>query len=789
MSMSASGQLAEKYGIDIKPGRKGNCPFCGHATFSIKPDDTIGKCFHPTCGRFVTPGVHGATLENGLHRVLEEIFQDFHASLLELGGTNHPNNAYSYLVHQRGIHHRVVSDSMLGAVPLGYNWASKFDSVIKSAEAAVRVEKNDDGRHATDCVYSAEHNLEFLVEARDKFRTCTQGNAGWVAFFYTDASHRIVGIRFREPYCKHIVYFKPYKTVAGLFGHGLFTPYRSEGGKSLNDFLLVTEGEFNQLQLQSLSLRYGEVTGQDTGYLFACSVGGVNNADYEVIRRTSRRPIFCYDNDSDDAGLTLVNKARETMSVCAFTTPSPASDMDDFIRSFEDDYRVAWEAVKALVAGRKSFPRIYSGTGMEFYRRKTFIPKLLADAIMEQQHFRYTASVLWVYTNGVYRPNGESQVKIEAQALLGEERRENRIIETLRYIEIAANVTPPDPNPVHINLTNGRLDWKREKLEPHSPDIFEIVQLPVKYDPNARCPRFDRYLETTLEPRIIPLVDEIIGYCLIPDTRFEKAVMCVGNGGNGKSVLLDTIITLLGSENVSTVSLQDLSENHFRVAELHGKLTNIFADLDDRALNSSSVFKTLVTGDRITAERKFAQPFSFRPYARLIFSANSLIPSRDRTDAFYRRWLIIPFERSFKGETADKDLKAKLREELSGILNRALSGLRRLFSNGRFSEPPAVKVAIEEYRRENDTVASFVVDRVVDDPDGTIEKKILYSKYRFWCEGEGVRPVTQKQIKASLKHIFPKLGEVRPSRGTGPWHWVGVRFIEDTRRPTDGCNG
>lgn len=779
MNMSVSALLAEKYGIDIKPGGKGECPFCRHTTFSVKRDDTVGKCFLPTCGRFVTLGLHEHHFENGLHRVMEEIFHDFRTHLLALAIITDQDNAYTYLVHERRIHPQVVADSMLGAVPPGYDYASKFDPTIAATEAAVKTKQDENNSANRTAAEPTDHDLEFLFEARDKFRNCTRGVAGWVAFFYTDARHRIVAIRFREPYSKRILYFKPYKEMAGLFGHGLFTQDQSQDCKPLDDYLIVTEGEFNQLQLQSLSVRYGEVTGQHSGYVFASSVGGVNNADYETVRKTSRHPVFCYDNDSHGAGLALVRKAQEKMSVKAFTTPNPDSDLDQFIRSFGDNHKAVWEAVKALVSRRELFPRIYSGTGTEFYRGKTFIPKRLADAIMEDYHLKYTASILWVYANGVYRPDGEPLVKTVAQALLGEERRENRIVETLRYIETATRVAQPEPDLTHINLRNGRLQWSTGNLAPHSPDIFEVVQLPIMYDPNAVCPHFDRYLETTLKQEIISLAEEIIGCCLIPDSRHEKAVMFTGAGANGKSVLLDTITALLGNENVSAVALQDLEENRFRVAELYGKLTNIFADLDERALNSSATFKAIVTGDRITAERKFAQPFSFRPYARLIFSANSLPPSKDRTHAFYRRWLIIPFERTFEGKEADKELRVKLRNELPGILNRGLRGLQRLSSQKGFSEPQAVKAALEEYQMQNDSVASFVADCVVSDAAASVPKQQLYQAYKFWCEDQGLHPVSQKKLKVSLEQIFPTLDAIRSSGGDGPWRWVGIRLTED----------
>jgi hypothetical protein len=506
MNESVSNLLAEKYGIKAKPKEKIDCPFCGHRTFYLKCDDTLGKCFHPNCGRFIVPGSHDRRNENSLYLVLEEIFQDFHAQLLKLATITDHDNAFTYLVHERRVHPQVVTDSMLGAVPPGYDCTSKFDLVISEIEAAAKAEQSKDGSFNREAVDAAKHSLELLIEARGKFLTCTRGIDGWIAFFYTDAHHRIVAIRFRKPYSKRILYFKPYKGMAGLFGHSLFAQNQPEVQCSLDEFLIIMEGEFNQLQLQSLALRQGEMTRRNTGYIFACSVGGVNNADYETICKISSRPVFCYDNDSDGAGFTLVERARNMMSILAFTTPKLDSDMDQFIRSFGTDDSEAWEAVKALVAGRKAFPRIYSGSGKEFLRNKTFIPRRLAEAIMERQNFKYSAGVLWIYRGGVYRPEGEVVVKREAQELLGEERRENRIIESLRYIETATGTTPPDPDHRFINLRNGRLDWINHNLGLHSPAMFDVIQWPVAYDPTALCPQFDRYLETTLTPEIILLV-------------------------------------------------------------------------------------------------------------------------------------------------------------------------------------------------------------------------------------------------------------------------------------------
>jgi putative DNA primase/helicase len=191
------------------------------------------------------------------------------------------------------------------------------------------------------------------------------------------------------------------------------------------------------------------------------------------------------------------------------------------------------------------------------------------------------------------------------------------------------------------------------------------------------------------------------------------------------------------------------------------------------------MFKTLVTGDSITAERKFGQPFTFSNYARLLFSANRLPSSSDRTHAFYRRWLIVPFEQTFTGKAADKQLRAKLQAELSGILNRALAGLQRLFEQDAFTEPQAVKDALSAYERQNDTVAAFTAECVKEAPLGTVLKQLFYKVYRTWCDLQGLKPVSQSDLRSRLYQRFPKLDEARMKRNTGPWHWLGIVLTED----------
>jgi len=159
---------------------------------------------------------------------------------------------------------------------------------------------------------------------------------------------------------------------------------------------------------------------------------------------------------------------------------------------------------------------------------------------------------------------------------------------------------------------------------------------------------------------------------------------------------------LLGRHNVSNIPLQEIVHHKFKRADLYGKLANTFADLDHAALRSTAYFKALVSGDTIDAERKYGQPFSFRPFARLFFSANRMPVASDASFAYHRRWIILPFPNRFEGKRCDPDLLERLTapSELSYLLNRAVAGLRRLWESGEFTAPPSVVAALSAYRRD-----------------------------------------------------------------------------------------
>jgi putative DNA primase/helicase len=237
-----------------------------------------------------------------------------------------------------------------------------------------------------------------------------------------------------------------------------------------------------------------------------------------------------------------------------------------------------------------------------------------------------------------------------------------------------------DNNPDIINVQNGLLNVWTGELSDHSPDFLSIVQLPIMYNPNNKCPNILRFLGQVLHPQDVFTAMEIVGYLLYRSAVYEKAVMLYGNGDNGKGVFIKLIESFVGPENCSHVPLQELDNDKFSSADLYGKLVNTFADLKSQKLLTTGNFKTLVSGDSVRAQEKYGKPFSFRNSAKLIFSSNKIPDSDDKSYAYYKRWLILAFDRVFHGITKDTNLIHRLTTpaELSGVLNLALIALRQL---------------------------------------------------------------------------------------------------------------
>ena len=227
------------------------------------------------------------------------------------------------------------------------------------------------------------------------------------------------------------------------------------------------------------------------------------------------------------------------------------------------------------------------------------------------------------------------------------------------------------------------------------------------YEPDAECPKFREFMDQSLDKKYHDLIAEFVGYILWPQYHIHKAFMFLGPKRTGKGTMMRVIEAVVGQNSCSHVSLQDLLEHRFMRARLFGKKLNSYGDLPATPLKDAGIFKNVTGEDTIDAENKYEQPFSFKNSAKMLSSANRLPKMRVPDDAFYGRWVIVPFENSCYGKE-DTELTAKLTtaEELSGILNLGLEGLKRLRKNGwRFTyEDDAAAI----YRKKSNPLLAFL---------------------------------------------------------------------------------
>lgn len=422
----------------------------------------------------------------------------------------------------------------------------------------------------------------------------------------------------------------------------------------------------------------------------------------------------------------------------------------------------------------------------KLFKGKTFIPPRLGRRILASTKFvnltrNTSAGFLHCYDDGVFRRGGEARAIQQAEDILGDDFRKSRGEEVAYWLAIKTLTDPEEAN-AHadlINVKNGMLNWQTGELGAHDPKYLSTIQIPVEYAPDARCPEVEEFLLTTLPPDCIEMSLEFIAYLLLPSTKYQKALMLTGAGENGKSTFLDLVASFLGRENVTNIPLQELSEHRFKRAELQGKLANVFADLDAMALKSSSYFKMIVSGDPIDAERKHAHPFVFRPFSRLIYSANKMPIAYDRSRAYFRRWLIVPFPNRFVGDEADPDILGKMTTpaELSGLLNLAVKSLRELANRKRFEEPETVRAAGANYQETADPLVAFLKEQCVRDvPSAVVGKTELYEAYTEFCREEGTKYTEpRRDFNDRLRQEFPEMREARQRRG-GPnpiFVWIG----------------
>jgi putative DNA primase/helicase len=234
--------------------------------------------------------------------------------------------------------------------------------------------------------------------------------------------------------------------------------------------------------------------------------------------------------------------------------------------------------------------------------------------------------------------------------------------------------------------------------------------------------------------------------------KLEKALILHGSGANGKSVFYDVVNALLGDENVSAYSLESLTNtNGYFRAKIADKLVNYGSDISTKM--QPALFKQMVSGEQVEARLPYGEPFTLTNYAKLVFNCNELPTNVEHTDAFFRRFMIIPFDVTIPEEQQDKELSKKIiQSELPGVFNWVLDGLKRVLSQKGFTKSDVISQRNEQYRKETDSALMFIDDRGYEiDYEKPTELAELYGKYKRFCEGDAYHSVSKRKFSKRLE--------------------------------------
>jgi len=349
--------------------------------------------------------------------------------------------------------------------------------------------------------------------------------------------------------------------------------------------------------------------------------------------------------------------------------------------------------------------------------------------------------------------------------------------------------------PPLICLSNVTIDPFSGDVVDQSPKHYLRSRMDYAFEPEATCGQWLKYLAEVFEPdtdreKKIDFLQEFIGYLLIPNTKFQVMLWLLGQGDNGKSVVLDVISLLLGKNNVAAIPLERLSKR-FQAAELSGKLVNLVHEVSTDGCLQDDILKQAVSGNLIQGERKNKDPFVFRPYARFVVAMNNLPRIKDTSHGFFRRIRLLTFNRIFKREEQDRGLVEKLKPELPGIFVWALEGLQRLWEQGDFTVVPSSVGAVDQFKKECNPVALFVNDLVIrtdilalqKNGGRSIAKTLIhdaYLTYRAYCQAKGFQPISDARFGREMS----ALGFVASKSSGKRYYQLTLRKPEDV-----GING
>ena len=402
-----------------------------------------------------------------------------------------------------------------------------------------------------------------------------------------------------------------------------------------------------------------------------------------------------------------------------------------------------------------------------FYDNKNhFLFDDFARFMIQKHHIVRMSGRLHIWNGYAYIP---SEAMIEKRMIeeIPRLKKQDRT-EAMSYISLLLVDSEAEADPRYVAFRNGIYDIEEDRMLPLSPDIIVTNPIPHDYISGAYDRFGDEFLDRLAcdDIQIRQILEEAIGYPFLRKNELRKSFLLYGGKANGKSTFLDIIHTILGDDNIVSMDLRELGER-FKTSQFFEVLANIGDDIADDFINDLAIFKKLVSGDRLNAERKGQDPFDFAPYAKLFFSANTLPKLKDRTGSVIDRMIIIPFEAEFGADKPDYDpfIKYKLRKEetIQYFINVGIRGLRRVLLHNSFTKSTKVEKCLKMYDAENNNVIGWIDATLPDVNNHTVME--VYQRYREFCQMSNVMPMSAGEFSKQMRRRCGYLSKVERVNG------------------------
>lgn len=409
------------------------------------------------------------------------------------------------------------------------------------------------------------------------------------------------------------------------------------------------------------------------------------------------------------------------------------------------------------------------------------------EQIIKLYHFvtvQETKQIL-VYEDGVYRGGGDLIIEKEAENICGYNIANKHIVEIKGHImrKTYHKRSDFDNDLDIINLQNGLYNFRKNILFSHNPEYLSVNQKPITFDPNAKSKLFGKFLKDVLYATEIRTGIEAMAYTFYRDCPFEYYFKLYGHGSNGKSVFTGLLTELHGISNVSNVPITSLVDNRFALADLENKEVNIDNEFSNVSIKDTSILKKLTGGRKqpIRIERKNQTAYDTFLYAKLFINTNSLKDHVERTNADYRREIILSFPNTFDDKNDDPNFLNKLitEEEISGIFNILMPALSRIITNNKiFLNEKTIEERRIKSERATDSIGSFIQEAVAEESTEKdwVSKSIFYNAYVLFCKKYKLPAKPIETLGKELKKKHQYLDSKKSSKTGRKPSWIGVKL-------------